>query len=159
MAPLQDEIVVQCVGEEATRRLGRRLGGRLEPGSLVGLVGALGAGKTVFVQGLAQGLGVPGHVRVRSPTYAYVHEYEGRLTLLHVDLYRVDTVDDLEAIGYRELYEPAGVCAVEWFDRVPEARPPAYLLLTFEDAGADTNRRSIVLESVGGCGAGAISDL
>ena len=66
--------------EEATRAAGRRLGARLGPGSFVGLDGPLGAGKTVFAQGVALGLGVPPEVRVASPTYAYVHEYrQGRL--------------------------------------------------------------------------------
>lgn len=111
--------------EDATRQAGIELGERLHAGAFVALDGDLGAGKTVFVQGLALGLGVPAEVRVNSPTYAYVNEYrQGRLPLIHMDLYRVDSIDDLEAIGYRELYESDGVCAVEWASRVPEALPP-----------------------------------
>ena len=117
-----EEITVH--DEEATREAGRRLGARLGPRSFVGLDGPLGAGKTVFAQGVALGLGVPPDVRVASPTYAYVHEYrQGRLPLIHMDLYRLETLDDLEAIGYREMYDSPGVCVVEWSQRVPEALP------------------------------------
>lgn len=117
--------------EAATRELGRRLAADLTPGSFVALDGPLGAGKTVFVQGLALGLGIPSDVRVCSPTYAYANVYaEGRLLLVHVDLYRVGSIDDLEAIGYRDLFESGGVCAVEWASRVPEALPPSRVHVT-----------------------------
>ena len=120
------EEIVDAPDEEAMRAAGRELGLRLVGGSFVGLDGTLGAGKTVFVQGLALGLGIPAEVRVNSPTYAYVNEYrQGRLPLIHMDLYRIDSLDDLEAIGYRDLYESEGVCAVEWAGRIPEALPRA----------------------------------
>ncbi len=119
-----DELIVDAADEEATRDAGRRLGAAVGPGAFVGVDGTLGAGKTVFVQGLALGLGIPPEVRVNSPTYAYVNEYrQGRLPLIHMDLYRLQTLDDLEAIGYREMYESDGVCAVEWAGRIPEALP------------------------------------
>jgi len=119
-----DVEIVDAPDEEATREAGRRLGASLGPGAFVGLDGTLGAGKTTFVQGLAIGLGVPPSVRVNSPTYAYVNEYrQGRLRLIHMDLYRLETLDDLEAIGYREMYESEGVCVVEWAGRIPEALP------------------------------------
>ncbi len=151
--------VLLCRGTDSTRRLGQAIGERLGPGDLVGLAGPLGAGKTVLVQGLALGLGVPPRVRVCSPTYTYANEYRGRLPLVHVDLYRVETADDLEAIGYRDLAEGEGVCAVEWIDRLPEARPPAWLSVRLELVPGDDEARRVVLEAVGGCGASALSRL
>ena len=137
--------VLTAHGEEATRAAGRRLGERLGPGSFVGLDGPLGAGKTVFAQGLAVGLGVPPEVRVASPTYAYVHEYrQGRLPLIHMDLYRLDTLDDLEAIGYREMYDSAGVCVVEWSQRVPEALPSRRTEVRIEPLRGSEGRRLFI---------------
>ena len=144
---------VVCEDELATRGLGRRVGAALEAGALIGLSGPLGAGKTVFVQGLARGLGVPAEVRVKSPTYAIVHEHQGRLPLYHLDLYRLDSLEDMEGIGYRELFESAGVCAVEWSDRVPEAFPAAHLSVTIEIVEAG---RRIRLSARGGHAADAI---
>ena len=145
--------------EAGTRALGRRLGERLGPGVLVGIDGPLGAGKTVFVQGLARGLGVPESTRVSSPTYAYVNEYEARpgVRLLHLDLYRLSSIDDLEAIGYREMYDAEGaVCAVEWFSRVPEAHPAAWLEVRIEPEAEEDGARRVTVVAHQGHGQAAL---
>lgn len=147
-----DDLEILCEDEAATRRLGECLGAVLAPGTLVGLIGPLGAGKTLFVQGLARGLGVPPDVRVCSPTYAYVHEYAGRMTLHHLDLYRIASAEDFDGLGLSELYEPEGVCVVEWFDRVPEAHPPARLEVRIEAPRTDPEARRVRLRVVGGQG-------
>lgn len=104
--------------------LGRALGASQE-GLLVGLIGPLGAGKTEWVRGLAEGLGVdPG--QVVSPTYVIACHYAGgagRRALEHLDLYRLRSEDELLATGFLDLCQPGLVLAVEWADRLPEALP------------------------------------
>jgi tRNA threonylcarbamoyladenosine biosynthesis protein TsaE len=88
----------------------------------VGLVGPLGSGKTVVVQGAARALGYEGYVT--SPSFVIVNEYEGRIPILHVDLYRISDVRELDDIGYREIFFSEGAALVEWPDRAPELLPP-----------------------------------
>ena len=125
---------------DQTVQLGRELGRLLQPGQVVGLVGELGAGKTCFVQGVARGLEVDPEVYVSSPTFTLVNEYPGRITLYHMDLYRLSDADELVEIGMDDYYRGDGACLVEWFDRFPEELPPAYLELQFEVLG-DWQRR------------------
>jgi tRNA threonylcarbamoyladenosine biosynthesis protein TsaE len=115
----------------ATERLGESLAPALETGDLVALVGELGAGKTRFVTGLARGLGCA--ARVRSPSFAIVNEYHGRLLLLHLDLYRLAAADT-ETLGLEEYLE-RGVLAVEWGDRLPARHLAEALVLDFEGEG------------------------
>lgn len=106
---------------EETRSLGRSLGGLLPQGSFVALIGGLGSGKTVMIQGAAEGLGFDGIVA--SPSFIIVNEYQGRMVIRHVDLYRIEGADALHELGYREFYFGGGVTFVEWADRVPELLP------------------------------------
>ena len=125
--------------EAATIDAGRTLGRRLSPGAVVLLEGPLGAGKTAFVRGLAEGLGCDGE-DVSSPTFTIVQEYRGRVTLQHVDLYRLGPaeVDDL---ALEDLMEGA-VTAVEWPDRW-RAVPPGAIAVTIEHLDGDRRRISI----------------
>jgi tRNA threonylcarbamoyladenosine biosynthesis protein TsaE len=110
--------------EEETAAVARTLAGGLAAGDVVLLTGNLGAGKTAFVRGLAEGLGIDAR-EVSSPTFTLVHEYRGgRLTLYHVDLYRLDraATDDL---GLDELGVTDGVLAIEWPDRLTHSLTPA----------------------------------
>ncbi|MBN1417188.1 MAG: tRNA (adenosine(37)-N6)-threonylcarbamoyltransferase complex ATPase subunit type 1 TsaE, partial [Planctomycetes bacterium] len=100
-----------------TRRAARILAGGLAGGEIISLVGELGAGKTVFVQGLADGLGI--RERITSPTFVIHRFHEGRLTLDHIDAYRLAGAGDLDAIGAWEfLGAPGRVAAIEWGERV-----------------------------------------
>lgn len=108
-------------GAEETRNSGRSLGEIISGGSFITLRGELGAGKTTFVQGLAEGLGVKERY-ITSPSFALVNEYEGRVRLYHVDLYRLEGPDDLADIGFDEL-PGDGVAAVEWPERAEGALP------------------------------------
>ena len=102
-------------GPEETQALGRRLGEVMGGGELVLMSGDLGAGKTCMTQGIAWGLGVNEHAR--SPTFVLVSEYEGRHTLFHADLYRVDDPLEAEDLGLDETYGNGGVCVVEWAEK------------------------------------------
>jgi len=125
--------------EDETRAIAARLAGSLEAGDLLLLSGDLGAGKTAFVRGLAEGLGIDAG-EVTSPTFTLVHEYRGgRLPLIHVDLYRLDGAD-LDEIGLDQDLAAAGVVAVEWSERL--TRPIAGAIpVTITDLGAD--RRAV----------------
>ena len=102
--------------EKDTENLGFMLGKRLKPASIVCLFGDLGAGKTVFVRGLARALGYPG--RVTSPTFTIVNEYPGRRELFHFDMYRLSSADELFDIGWEDYLARGGICAVEWSEGV-----------------------------------------
>jgi tRNA threonylcarbamoyladenosine biosynthesis protein TsaE len=122
--------------EEETRAIAAGIARTLQPGAVLLLSGDLGAGKTAFVRGLAEGLGLEAD-QVTSPTFTLVHEYRGgRLPLIHVDLYRLDTAD-LAEIGLDEDLADVGVVAVEWPERL--ARVPADALrIAIADTGGDT---------------------
>jgi tRNA threonylcarbamoyladenosine biosynthesis protein TsaE len=105
----------------ATLALGERLGRAAAAGDLIGLIGELGAGKTLLVQGIAAGLALPPEVKVTSPTFTLINEYRGgRLPLFHADLYRIERARELEEIGIDELGRRGdGLLVVEWSDRFP----------------------------------------
>ncbi len=108
-----DRLILATCGESETRQLGRALGTACGGRVCVALRGALGAGKTVLVNGIAEGLGVTDHVT--SPTFTFVNEYgAGGRRLTHVDLYRIESEDDLESIGWSDVVLEADVLAVEW---------------------------------------------
>ena len=132
---MRDELVT--TGEDETAAAGERLGATLQPGAVVLLYGDLGAGKTAFTRGLARGIGAPAD-EVTSPTFTLVQEYRGRLTLYHVDLYRLEEkeVDDL---GLEELVLGDGVVAIEWAERWRE-RPEDVIEVRFEHAGEEQRR-------------------
>src|SRR5262249_58689796 len=108
---------VKIATADAMLRAARRLGALCEPGDVIGLIGELGAGKTVFVKGLAAGLGIdPTHVA--SPTFTLINEYRGgRIGLHHVDLYRLERPEELIELGLEEIVGGEGGCAIAWGDR------------------------------------------
>ncbi len=133
MSPLR----VETASPEETAALGEKLGRALVAGDCIALAGALGAGKTAFVQGLARGLGVV--ERVSSPTFTIVNEHEaGRVPLYHVDLYRLEEEGELHAIGFDDYFERGGVVVVEWADRFPRALPAERLDVRIEVTGPET---------------------
>lgn len=106
---------------DETLKLGEIIGKSINPGSIIALTGDLGAGKTVFVKGIARGLGVK--EEPNSPTFVIMNSYEGRMPLYHFDLYRLSDEDEMIGIGYEEYFYGDGVCAVEWADRIQEIFP------------------------------------
>jgi tRNA threonylcarbamoyladenosine biosynthesis protein TsaE len=128
--------------EEETSRAGESLAASLVPGDVVLLYGELGAGKTAFVRGLARGMGASPE-DVSSPTFTLIQEYAGdRVTLYHVDLYRLDG-SDIDGLGLEELISADGIVAIEWAERWL-ARPDDAWEVWIEDAGDE--RREIQIK-------------
>ena len=127
--------------EEETHAVARQLAARLEAGDVVLLSGNLGAGKTAFVRGLAAGLGIDSR-EVSSPTFTLIHEYRGgRLTLYHVDLYRLDRAASTD-LGLEEMGVAHGVLANEWPERLSHSMPGA-ITVKMEIAGESSRRITI----------------
>ena len=128
--------------ESETRAIAAALALRLQPGAVLLLSGDLGAGKTAFVRGLAEGLGLDPE-EVTSPTFTLVHEYRGgALPLIHVDLYRLDRAE-LDEIGLDQDLAATGVTAVEWAERLARSLPNT-IAVRIADRGGD--RREIIIE-------------
>lgn len=125
--------------EDETMAIGREMGATLGPGAVIRLSGPLGAGKTAFVRGLAEGLGCDA-AAVSSPTFAIMQEYRGRLVLQHVDLYRLTPVE-VDDLGLDELSQGA-VMAVEWPDRWTAA-PEGTIDVSIEPTGHESRRLTI----------------
>jgi tRNA threonylcarbamoyladenosine biosynthesis protein TsaE len=130
---------------EQTRQLGQRLGELAQPGDVVLLVGSLGAGKTCLTQGIAWGLGVVGYTA--SPSFVLMREYQGRLPLYHIDLYRLERVAEVADLGLDDYLYGRGMCVVEWADRALSLMPPEHLLI--ELTYLSPRRRRLRLEPQG----------
>ncbi|HXG23363.1 MAG TPA: tRNA (adenosine(37)-N6)-threonylcarbamoyltransferase complex ATPase subunit type 1 TsaE [Chthonomonadales bacterium] len=131
---------------EETRSLATTLGALLGPGDVILLCGELGAGKTTFVQGLAEGLGV--RMEVTSPTFTLLQEYAGaRLPLFHFDAYRIERPAEIADLGFDEYLERGGVVVVEWAERLGWLTPEEYLWVNIVLC-PDGNRK-IILEPFG----------
>ena len=127
--------------EEETAALGREVAASLSAGDVLLLHGDLGAGKTAFVGGLAEGLGIP-RDQVSSPTFTLIQEYRGgRLPLFHADLYRIEDPREFDELGLDEIAED-GVLAIEWAERLPQP-PPDGIRVSITHAGQD--QRSITI--------------
>ena len=126
---------------EETQTLGAKLGAKLLPGAVIAYRGDLGAGKTAFTRGIAQGLGSSD--MVTSPTYTIVNEYlSGRMPLFHFDMYRLPDSDSLFDIGWEDYLERGGVCAVEWSENVADAMEDT-IIISIEKTGEESRRITI----------------
>ncbi len=142
---MSERVVLRSASEKDTRAIGRRLASVLRGGERIGLAGELGAGKTCFVRGLAEGLGVPPS-QVRSPSFPILLPYEGgRLPLFHIDLFRMPA-GDIDSLALREYIYGSGVAAIEWYDRLDEALRD-YLEIAIDLVGLDERR--LVAEAKG----------
>ena len=110
--------------QEETKAFAEQFAKKLRSGSILALVGPLGAGKTCFVQGLARGLGIPEKITVSSPTYVLIHEYpKGNLPLYHFDFYRLQSKSEAYDLNLEEYFHGKGVSVVEWADHFPDLFP------------------------------------
>lgn len=149
-APFADEgrRTVFSLCEEETFEIGRTLGRGLSAGALVLLQGELGLGKTVFARGVAAGLGIPPS-EVSSPSFTLVHEYRGgRLPLFHVDLYRVERIEDeLPSLGIEDILSGGGVAIVEWGEKLPPYLRRGAIVVRFHDLREGCRRIEIVSDA------------
>ena len=123
------QITTRCAAE--TRKLGQIIGSRIDRPTCIALIGDLGSGKTAFVQGLAKGLDVSEHYYITSPTFTLINEYPGRYPLIHVDLYRIENLDELGEIDLQEVVEQDAVVAVEWAEKLSPDMLSDHLKLQF----------------------------
>ena len=131
---------------DETFALAESVGGLLHPGDVVSLAGDLGTGKTVFARGVARALGVD--EPIVSPTFTIVREYEGRVPVVHVDVYRIDTFQELHDLGFEEVFRDDAVTLVEWGDVIDRMLPSDRLDVHLT-AGADDDERIIEIEGRG----------
>lgn len=124
--------------EAETEAIGEKLAQSVTGGTVVAMYGDLGAGKTAFVRGMARGMGLS--CRVSSPTFTIVNEYEGERELIHFDMYRLESSDELFEIGWEDYLNRGAVCAVEWSEKVEDAFYGDETIVRIEKLG-DTERR------------------
>jgi tRNA threonylcarbamoyladenosine biosynthesis protein TsaE len=129
---------------EETERLGERIGSALEPGTVVAMTGDLGAGKTTLTKGIARGLGVSD--LIHSPTFTLIHEHKGRLPVYHFDLYRLDSPEMLDDLGYEDYFYGDGVSIVEWSEKASELLPPDHLEIRIT---GDGDERTFEIKATG----------
>ncbi|NPV69514.1 MAG: tRNA (adenosine(37)-N6)-threonylcarbamoyltransferase complex ATPase subunit type 1 TsaE [Firmicutes bacterium] len=144
---------------DETLALAGRIGEAIRFPAVIGLSGQLGAGKTLFARGLAGGLGVKGHVT--SPSFTLVHTYRGRMTVHHLDVYRLDNPAEIEDLGFHEMLDEA-VVIVEWADRVERFMPSERLDVVIERVGreeAPANTRHITMTARGEAHCGLVRGL
>ena len=125
---------------DETRKQGKIIGKWIEHPLVIGLTGDLGSGKTVFVQGLAEGLEVPDQYYITSPTFTLINEYPGRLPLFHMDLYRLDSFDEVLDLGLDEFLFGDGISVVEWAEKALGAFPENHMLIQIQYIDDETRR-------------------
>lgn len=141
MSSTDEPMVFLCPTEQDTRDLGRQIGLACPSGSVVSLRGPLGAGKTVVAKGVADALGIT--EAIVSPTFTFVQEYAGTLSLRHMDLYRIDSARDFESIGGEELLYTDGITLIEWSEKIDGMLGPHTIYVNIE-IGEDSVRRITV---------------
>ncbi len=137
-------MVLETHSPSETEQLGARLAASLKGGCVVAMFGGLGMGKTAFVRGMAKGRGLD--AEVSSPTFALVQDYGGQPPLVHFDMYRIETWDDLYSTGFFDYLDMGAILAVEWSEQIEGALPEETVRVTFERL-SDTDRR-ITIEGV-----------
>lgn len=138
---------LRSTSPDHTRELGRRLGTAAAPGTVLALIGPLGAGKTQLAKGVAEGLGVSGVVN--SPTFVLMNEHHGRLPLYHIDAYRLDDPEEAIAAGLLDERQSGGVTVVEWADRLAAWLPAERIEIEMEAVRDAPMSRTLRWRAVG----------
>ena len=141
-------LVIRSKNEQETREIGRILGKSAAPGTVIALRGDLGAGKTVFAQGVARGAEV--REPVNSPSYVLMNLYSGRVEVYHFDFYRLEEEDELFELGLEEYFYGDGITIIEWADKFPQILPAARLEIEIkQDGEGDDSLRHLYFDTVG----------
>lgn len=143
-------MTIESYKAQDTFEIGRQLGEKAKPGQVICLFGDLGAGKTVFAKGFAEGLGIK--EPINSPTFTIIQEYEeGRMPLYHFDVYRIEEVEEMYEIGYEDYFYGNGVCIIEWANIIEEILPLKRTIITIEkDLDKGFDYRKITIAQLGG---------
>ena len=141
--------IIESFSPEDTLELGRKMGREAKPGEVYTLIGDLGVGKTVFTQGIAEGLEID--ESICSPTFTIVQVYEeGRMPFYHFDVYRIGDIEEMDEIGYEDYFYGQGLCMIEWANLIEEILPPTYKEITIEkDLEKGFDYRKITIKEVG----------
>ena len=139
------QITLNSFSPEQTQSVGRILGAHAQAGDVFLLSGDLGAGKTCLTQGILWGLG--GEEYARSPTFVLICEYPARLTLYHMDLYRIDSLDEIIDLGLDDYFLGDGVCVVEWAEKGVNAFIGEHLTVSIQETGSNSRRLTIRTDS------------
>jgi tRNA threonylcarbamoyladenosine biosynthesis protein TsaE len=137
----------QTHSPEETQAIGEKIGRTLKPGDVIALIGDLGSGKTCLTQGIARGVGLAPDEVVNSPSYILINEYEAKIPLYHIDLYRLPDHGDILELGLDEYLEGDGICIIEWADRMLDLLPENHLRI--EISWEDESTRTIQLQNKG----------
>lgn len=127
----------ETTSDEETRRLGIELARLLPARAVVLLIGELGAGKTTLAQGIVEGRGAARAEDVSSPTFTLIHEYGDPVRVYHIDLYRLDTAEEVRRLGLEDLFDQPALVLIEWGERFPELLPPNRAEIRLAHAGPD----------------------
>jgi len=126
--------------------LGEKLAKRLSRGDVVALCGDLGSGKTTFTKGIGKGLGVNNTRQINSPTFVLIKEYEARIPIYHIDLYRLDNLKAIEDIAIEEYIYGDGIAVIEWAEKIESILPKKHITVKFQIK--DENKREIEIEDL-----------
>ena len=140
--------IIETNSERETELAGERFGAAVPDGAVVAMYGELGSGKTAFVRGMAEGMGIS--CRVSSPTFTIVNEYVGKRELIHFDMYRLKSGDELFDIGWEDYLSRGSVCVVEWSENVEDAFYGDEIVVRFEKT-SPTGRRITIEGRDGAC--------
>lgn len=137
-------MVLQTKSTSETVRIGKSIGSLLRPGDVVALVGELGTGKTQFIKGLAEGLGVGKPTYISSPSFTLINEYPGKVPFYHIDLFRLTSEKEAEELGLEEYFQGEGITAIEWADRIPSLLPDENLWIHIHYTGKNARSLEII---------------
>ena len=140
--------IIESFSPEDTLELGRKMGREAQPGDVYTLIGDLGVGKTVFTQGIADGLEIEDSIC--SPTFTIVQVYEeGRMPIYHFDVYRIGDIEEMDEIGYEDYFYGDGLCMIEWANLIEEILPERRKEVTIEkDLEKGFDYRKITIKEV-----------
>ncbi len=129
---------------EETIQLGQKIGSKLKKGDILAMQGTLAAGKTTITKGIALALGVKEDIT--SPTFCLISEYEGKMPLYHMDVYRLDGTEDFINLGVDDMLYGNGVCIIEWSEKIMDELPKSTIVIKLEPVG-NTDERNITIEN------------
>jgi tRNA threonylcarbamoyladenosine biosynthesis protein TsaE len=138
------KVVFHTKSAQETIRIGKKIGSLLLPGDVVALAGELGTGKTQFIKGLAEGAGVGKSTYISSPSFILISEYAGKVLFYHIDLYRLNSEEEAEALGLEEYFQAGGIAAIEWADKIPSLLPQGMLWIHIRHTGKHNRSFEII---------------